>query len=308
LSDAAYEDKVKNTDKAKIASTPAYDESYSVSGNSQSLNFKKLRSEWYTRIGEIKSFTDPNFKNLPLSQFIKNVVTEYIGGIAWVTKYYKIGGEGVNWMWAFKYISAPLPFDVVWYISQQFASGEISSNISVDKWYSSVVNDGGGVTSSDGYGPSRGKPSYGFAHQLLTITPPSRIQSVLGKKYNAISKLILPGGNLEQFAPRSFKLFKDGKAKDYMAIPILPEITFSDINAAIESAEKAAREVSLKKFNCKKGGGGDCFNFNDDMNETNQQYYPKMSKLLPSYLDVGYTTVEMIRKPFLSAPRLRRAR
>lgn len=233
---------------------------------SRSLNIPRLRSAWYSKIRQIRSDVILTGRTATVEQLrealgpgralVQRVVCDYVASIAWVLRYYTGGGDAVNWLFAYRYLLAPLAADVAAVLKpqnlseMQLASGldTLTALAAVEFWEKQLERKmTPGPISQFGPGPGNGAPAIAPVHQLLAITPPSRIEKVIG--VDRLAALIKRGGAISYIAPNpgEYEMFTEGKTADYLAVPILPEVDLLQIVDAVQEASREFAEESMAK-------------------------------------------------------------
>jgi 5'-3' exonuclease len=184
-------------------------------GGMYKFNINKARNYWYKQVfSYVKDQFDESV--ISLDNIIDNMSSNYLEMLSWVITYYTSGSQNIDWSKSYNFYLAPFAIDICEYISEIYVPEKkyLSQYFSVNKETYGVTN-------------------ISAVHQLLMITPPNRINDVLGVPM--LAGLIKPAGLLNFIAPSNYDIFYDGKIHDYTGIPILPIINVEDIiNAVIE--------------------------------------------------------------------------
>lgn len=221
----------------------------------KTVNMDKVRSVWYTDAARMRNIAvisgiGPIEGAPTATEVIENMVCQYIAGMAWVMRYYTIGGGGINWLYSYKFHTAPLIGDVATMIFRRFSEilPPARRNEATARSFVFDFCDGVGISEKDGDPLGRGKSAISPVHQLLSITPPSRAEVTIGVV--KLSNLLLIGGSLSNIAPNQgeYEIYSDGKAKDYMAIPILPEVDLLNVVEAVERADQENHDAKISTF------------------------------------------------------------
>lgn len=233
----------------------------------RSLSIPQLRTAWYAQARNIRAETALSGHTATEGELravlgrgvtlVERVVTDYVAAIAWVLRYYTGGGESVNWLFSYRYLLAPLAIDVAAHLRPdvlsdiQAASGlsEPTALSAVEFWEKRLDRQlSPGTVTHLGPGPGNGGPAIAPVHQLLAIVPPSRIQQVIGSE--RLAALIMRGGPLSYIAPNpgEYAMYTEGKAKEYLAVPILPEVDLLQIVDAVAKASDDFLNDAVSKY------------------------------------------------------------
>jgi hypothetical protein len=258
---AERETRETGTAKAPIAPSKALLDAYNP--KTQNLNLETFRIGWYLeainyRIRMVNAGGSVSGKALKtLKDELKSIntapiriVLDYIGMVEWTLRYYTGGGERINWLYAYRFIHAPLISDIA-AVAMEAASKNalITARQLCSEGILGVSPVADGISETEGLHIARGVTPIAPVHQLLTITPPAYMGATIGPVPKIIY-LVSERGSLHRIAPRAreIELYSDGKYADYMRIPILPEVNLLDVVLAVEKADADDKTARLEKF------------------------------------------------------------
>lgn len=234
----------EGTKDARLERTNALSAAYD--GATRTFDTRVFRTEWYATAARLHaasaSVAGGDAAVVTPAATRARMVCEYAAAVAWTLRYYAIGGRGVNWLFAYQFHIAPLALDV----SAALAAAAAASPTL--RQFAAGCLPGGGVSELDGPRIARGKTAVAPVHQLLAITPPSRVADVVSSEALAD---IVRRGELAPFSPNpgEYMLFSEGKLKEHTRVPILPQIDLYAIVAAVDRAEDASYARLVEEFN-----------------------------------------------------------
>lgn len=255
----------QNTRRRRLSPSSALLDAYDQ--QSRSLNVPRLRSLWYSKIRQVRGDAALAGRTATVEQLkdalgsganlVLRVITDYVAIISWILRYYTGGGEAVSWLFAYRFLLSPFAMDVATALNPQAieiirassAKGQTPTTLEAVAFWENKLGHSlsPGFVTNDSIKLGGGSPAIAPVHQLLAITPPSRVKQVIG--IDLLANLILKGGPLAHIAPSpgEYEMYTEGKTADYLAVPLLPEVNVFQIVDAVKAASEEVAEESMRK-------------------------------------------------------------
>lgn len=189
------------------------------------FNYARYRNLWYTNALKTTAKVNPEVKlenedgtkknGMEMSLMIKDLVKDYLTGIAWMFRYYTQGMDSISQEWAFSYTYPPLLKDLV------------STKLNYNSLYHHY----------------RGKTPVNPIIQLLIVLPPSSsmlITSVNMRKF-------MKDEDLKDYYNEKFETQLIGTNDEWRSVPIIAPANVKLVEGVIKKriAEKSFSQASL---------------------------------------------------------------
>jgi ribA/ribD-fused uncharacterized protein len=226
------------------------------------FSFSRAKRGWYAKSRSVRietasaggTLTDEASAEIAKpGPFVARMVGDYAATVEWVLRYYTGGGAHVNWLSAYRFMLAPFSGDVASRIGAWFSGAPDTTTLG--QFFSATapaeprapfwIN---GISERDGFASAGGRPAIAPVHQLLAIIPLVAFDGVVGIR--ALGNLLDDGGPLDHIAPEPKGVTRDneGKKKEYLAVPILPEVDLREIVSAVTAMEIHNREARTAEY------------------------------------------------------------
>jgi 5'-3' exoribonuclease 1 len=191
------------------------------------INMDTFRTTFYNRaIGP--KWKDPQINtDFPIDgrEVQLNMATEWLGGIAWVFKYYREGIKGVNVEWVYHYNYSPLAQEVVEVLADTLALGQSPD------WEWDAID-------------RRGRILFPY-EQLVSVLPPASLALIPEGLRHLIASKDSP---LADLYPIQFHSDLNSKQKEHEAVALLPNADAERIRIEVAKYQMTPEEALV---NCR---------------------------------------------------------